>query len=194
MIAPAPAPARPRLLMVATALVCGAGAMFVATLIGNYLRWRDLSGGTTQTWLPSGTGNPQVAGATILGVLAGAVLMAMWVRHSIKESDRINGYYGMGALVVFAIAGLTSMVRCWQYMHLEIRTDSTPYAMSVWTLTGGWFALLVATSIYTLVQGFRILGGDASPKSIEGASSLVLVWMALAVTYFPTWYVVFILK
>jgi hypothetical protein len=180
--------------MIGTTLVCAAGGMFVATLIANYLRWRDESGGTTATWLPRGTGNPQVAGATILVIVGAAVLMAMWVRHSIRENDRTNSYFATGALLVFAIAGLTAMVRCWQYMNLEIRIDSTPYAMSVWTLTGGWFALLAAASIYSLIQAFRILGGDATPKTIEGASSLVLVWTALAITYFPTWYVVFILK
>jgi hypothetical protein len=79
-------------------------------------------------------------------------------------------------------------------LNLQVRTDSTPYAVSVWVLTGGWWALCAAASIFTLVQAFRVLGGDSSPKDVEGASALTLVWISLAVTYFPVWYVVFILK
>src|SRR5258706_3782311 len=50
---PAPAPARPRLLMIATTLVAGAAFLLVVSLPSIYLDLRHEPGGDTSLWLSS---------------------------------------------------------------------------------------------------------------------------------------------
>ncbi len=50
---PAPAPARPRLLIIATALFAGAVFVLFVSLISIYLDLRHQAGGTTALWLPA---------------------------------------------------------------------------------------------------------------------------------------------
>jgi heme/copper-type cytochrome/quinol oxidase subunit 3 len=193
-VAPPPVPARPRMTIVATALAVAGGSLLLAVLIANYLHFRSEAGGTTAVWLPSGTGNPQVAGTTLLCTVGLAAILAYWARWSIARADRPNGYIAVGLLAVFGIAAITAQAYCWRYMNLEVRTDDTAYAISVWSLTGAWVALAAIGVLFAIVMAFRTLGGVSTPKDAEGLSALAIYWSFLAVSYFPVWYVVYILK
>lgn len=191
---PAPTPARPRMQLVATGLVCAAGAMLMAMLVGAYLWFRSESGGTTATWVPEGVATPMVAATTLLFTMIGLCVLAQWAVYAIARDDRTHTLQALGLTFVFGVAAVNAQTYLWRESGITIRTDETAYAVTVLSLTGTWVALAVAGLVYTLVMAFRSLGGRTSAKDVEGIAALAMYWYFVAAAFAAVWYVVYILK
>src|SRR5689334_20606845 len=92
---PAPAPARPRMLMIGTALTAAAGTMLFGAMLGVYLNERDKAGGTSALF-SVGMKYPMVACTTALVTLLMSSVMMQWAVYAIKRNDRMNCYVALG--------------------------------------------------------------------------------------------------
>jgi heme/copper-type cytochrome/quinol oxidase subunit 3 len=192
---PAPAaPSRPRMQLVATALACAGGTMVIGTLLGAYLHFRSEAGGTTPVWKPEGVEIPQVAAATVLGVIWAACVLIQWAVYSIARDDRSHAYQALALTGLFGIAAVNGQAYVWRWLGASVATDDTPYAAVTTTVTAAWVILAVAGIVYLAVMVFRSLGGRYSAKDTEGITALALYWYFLAVSYSAIWYVVYVLK
>jgi heme/copper-type cytochrome/quinol oxidase subunit 3 len=106
-LATPPAPARPRVLFVATYLASGAMAMAYAAIIGAYLGERAAAG---RPWLPDTVviplSPPNIAAVTLL--LSSVALH--WALYSIRNDDRANSYVALGLTLLMGLSYVISAV------------------------------------------------------------------------------------
>jgi heme/copper-type cytochrome/quinol oxidase subunit 3 len=191
-IAPAPAPARPKLLLIGTGLVCGAGTMLFGSMLAFYLARRDKVVRLHQPWVPTGVKIPQISTNIMLISMIGAVVMAQWAVYAIKQNDRQNTYIALGLTAIFGIAVLNAQAYTWIQMKLVVAANT--YSVLVYCITGTFFAALVGGVILTGTLAFRTLGGRYSAKDPEGLSAAALYWYFLTAAYAAVWLVVYVTK
>lgn len=189
---PAPSPARPRTLLVATALVCVAGTMLFAGMLGVYLSLRDAAGGTTADWLPKGVEIPDVAVNVMLITMLGGCVMAQWAVHAIARDNRRDAIIALGVLALFGLAVVNAQVYVYNTMGLDIRADG--YNTLVYAITGTFLVALLFGILLAALMAFRELGGRYSAKDHDGIASLALYWYFLTVAFAGVWYVIYILE
>jgi cytochrome c oxidase subunit 3 len=189
---PAPSPARPRSLLVATALVCSAGTVLFGGMLAIYLALRDQAGDTTELWLPSGVEVPDVAVHIMLVTMFGGCVMAQWAVHAIGEGNRRDTALALGVLAVFGVAVLNAQVYVYNTMGLDIRADR--YSTLVYTITGAFLVALVGGIVFAALMAFRELGGRYSAKDHDGISALALYWYFLTLVFSGVWYCIYVLE
>jgi cytochrome c oxidase subunit 3 len=189
---PAPSPARPRTLLVATALVCVAGTMLFAGMLGVYLSLRDAAGGTTVQWLPKGVEIPDVAVNVMLITMLGGCVIAQWAVYAIARDNRRDATIALGVLAVFGMAVVNAQVYVYNTMGLDIQAEG--YNTLVYAITGTFIAALVFGILFAALIAFRELGGRYSAKDHDGISSLALYWYFLTVAFAAVWYVIYTLE
>ena len=130
----APAPPRPRLLMIATALAVGAATMLFGGLLGIYLNVREAAGGTTAEWVPSSITFPEIAVNTVAITLVCSVVIIHWALWAIGNGDRRNTYIALGLTIVLGFAALNALAFSFNQMHLAVRDNV--YSVMVATVGG----------------------------------------------------------
>jgi heme/copper-type cytochrome/quinol oxidase subunit 3 len=192
---PAPAPTRPRLLLVGTALVCVAGSMLFAGLLAIYLQARDTAGGTTAAWFPPGVKVPGIAANILVITMIGAVIVASWAVYAIRRGARTDSYVALGATIMFGLAVLNAQVYIWRQMKVGIlKPAGQPFPLFFYSTTGTLFVALVTGVVFTVVMAFRTLGGRSTPKDSEGLTALAMYWYFLAAATVAVWFVVYVNK
>jgi cytochrome c oxidase subunit III len=189
---PAPSPARPRALLVATALVCTAGTMLFAGMLGVYVSLRDQAGGNTHDWLPRGVQIPDVAVNMMLITMIGACVMAQWAVYAINRDNRRDTAIALGVLGVFGLAVLNAQVYVYNTVGLDIAANR--YNVLFYAITGTFLVALIAGIAFAVLMTFRELGGRYSAKDHEGISALALYWYFLAVAFAGVWFCIYTLE
>ncbi len=189
---PAPSPARPRLLLVGTALASAAAVALFAGMIGVYLHLRVASGGHTTGWLPKGTIVPEVAANIMLIGMIASSIMVQWAVYAIARGDRRDTSVALGLTVLFGILVLNAQV--YVYQQMKIGVGASTYGPLFYGLTGTWVAGLIGGILFALSAAFRSLGGRFSPKRHEGVAAVALYWHTLTAMFVAVWYVVYVLK
>jgi cytochrome c oxidase subunit 3 len=189
---PAPSPPRPRVLFVGTALICAAGTMFFAGMLGIYLSLRDHAGGHTSEWVPKNVQIPDVAVNVMLITMLGGCVVAQWAVYSIARSNRRDTALAIGLLAVFGVAVLNAQVYVYNTMGMDIR--SSGYSTLVYAITGAFLVALVGGILFAVLVAFRELGGRYSAKDHDGISSLALYWYFFTVAFAGVWYVIYTLE
>ncbi len=188
----APAPPRPRLLMIATALAVAAGTMLIGGFLAVYMAMRDAAGGTTADWVPSSITFPEITVNVVAITLAGSVVVIHWALWAIAQGDRRNCYIALGLTVVLGFASLNAMAFSFNQMHLDVRGNV--YSVMVVTIAGASLVLLVCAMVFIGLMAFRTLGGRYSAKEHEGIAAAALFWDFTVVAYLAIWYFLFVLK
>jgi cytochrome c oxidase subunit 3 len=188
----APSPARPRSLLVATALVCAAGLMLFGGMLALYLGFRYQAGNSTELWLPRGVEIPDVAVHTMMVTMVGACVMAQWAVYAIGQGNRRDTSIALAVLALFGVAVLNAQVYVYNTMGLDIRADR--YSVLVYTVTGAFLVALVAGIAFAAMMAFREMGGRYSAKDHDGISSLALYWYFLTLVFAGVWYCIYILE
>jgi len=192
---PAPAPVRPRMLMIGTALVCAAGSMLFAGLLAMYLKARNDLGGTTAKWLPSGAKIPGIATNIMVIGMIGAVVLVSWAVYALRQGARSDTYIALALTAVFGVAVVNAQIYVWHEMKIGIsQTQGQPFPLFFYVATGTLFAAIVTGVVFTLVMTFRTAGGRSAPKDGEGLSALTLYWYFLTAATTATWFVVYVNK
>jgi len=188
---PPPAPARPRVLLVATTLATAAVVMAFAGLLAVYVEQRAevLAGGGT--WLPDGVDIPLTPGNMSLIGFALSLVTMQWAVHAIGHDDRRHTWIAFGATIVVGAFHMVGMGFLYSQMGLAV--SSTPGAL-VYAVTGAHLALLGAAMVFLALMAFRTLGGQYSAKDREGVVAAAVVWYATALLYAVIWYAVLVTK
>jgi len=185
---PAPLPARPRVLLVGTALAAAAGFMGIVGLVGIYLSARSAAVATGGTWLPDGTNIPltpaNMAFATML--LSGVTLW--WAVDAVGKNDRQMAYLALGLTIFFGIAVVNATSFLYTQSGLPVR--STPGVL-VYTVTG---AMIIIGLVYAAVMTFRTLGGEYHGRDREGLTAAALFWYVTIAAHAVIWLAVYVTK
>lgn len=188
---PAPVPARPRVLMTATALaIAGCGSLF-AGLIGIYAAYRAAAGGTTAAWLPEGVTvplTPANVGATTLLISS---VIVQWAVYAIGNRDRLNAYLALGLTLVMGAAYIVGISFLYTQIGAGIRTT---YGVLMYAVSGAHLALVAAAMAFVALMAFRVLGGQFSGKDREGVAAAAMFWHFAVAVGLAVWYTLFILK
>jgi len=188
---PAPAPARPRMLMIGTALTAAAGTMLFGAMLGVYLNRRDAAGGSSKVF-SIGMHYPMVACTTALVTLLMSSVMMQWAVYAIKRNDRMNCYVALGLTGILGLLYLNAMAFIYKSMGLSI--SRTPYAVMVYAITGTHVVVTIGSLGFVALMAFRALGGRYNAKEHEGITAAAMFWHWNVVMFCAVWYVVFVVK
>jgi heme/copper-type cytochrome/quinol oxidase subunit 3 len=167
---PAPAPARPRVLMVATSGAVAAGAMLFAGLIGIYLAGRAAQG----PWRPDEVSLPLTQSNVMLVTLLMSSVMIQWAVTALSHRDRRNTYLALGLTVLLGGAFVNSSV--FFMSQLGIGAGSSRYAVIVYSMWGAQLAVMIGAIVFAALMAFRALGGQFSGRDREGIAAAALFW------------------
>ncbi len=189
---PAP-PARPRVVMVATAFAIAGMVVFFGGLLGIYLQQRAaaLSGGGT--WVPDKATLPLQQPNVILLALIGSSFMVQWAVDAIRRDDRPQAYLALGVTMLFGVAVINMAVYLYTVMGLDISLK-TPMPILVNVITGAHLIALLGAMIFVGLMAFRALGGQFSSRQSDGLSAAALFWHAQVLVFAIIWYAIYITK
>ena len=188
----APSPPRPRMLFVATALVCAALGMMFAGMLAVWIALRDAAGGTSAAWLPKGVLLPGVAANMMLIIMFGASVMAQWAVYAMARDNRRDTVVAVSLLVIFGVAVFNAQAYVYQQAAVSVSADR--YGPLFYSVTGAFLATLVAGMLMAVSVVFRSLGGRYTSKRHEGISALALYWHFLTAAFCAVWFVVYVVK
>ena len=190
--APPPPPARPRVLLIGSALLSGSAAMLLVTLIALYARVRAdvLAGG--DPWLPEEANLQLPPGSMGMVTLAMSLVTAAWIVQALRAGDRTHALLAFAVTLLFGAAYINITVYGWQQLGLGI-ADSTQ-ALLIYTITGLHVAMTGVGMLFLVVMAFRALGGQLTGRSAEGMLAAVLYWYVTVGAFAVVWYAITITK
>lgn len=188
---PGPAPARPRVLLVGTALAAAGSAMAILAMIAIYISSRADVIASGETWLPEGTVLPltpsNIAFATML--ISGVTMW--WAVDAVSKNDRPMAYLALGLTIMFGAAVINATAFLYTQMGLEVATE---VGLLIYAITGAHIAMILAGLVYAGVMTFRTLGGEYHGRDREGITAAALFWYVTIAVHSVIWYAIYIVK
>jgi heme/copper-type cytochrome/quinol oxidase subunit 3 len=188
---PPPAPARPRVLLVATVLGVAASVMAFAGILAVYLSERSAAIAGGGTWLPEGTTIPLTPGNMSLVGFGISCVTMQWAVWAIGHDDRRHTWLAFGATLMVGLFHMVGMGFLYSQMGLTV--DSVPGAL-VYAVTGAHLVMLGVAMLFAALMAFRTLGGQYSAKDREGVVAAAVYWYTTVAVYAVVWYVVLVTK
>lgn len=188
---PAAPPARPRVLLVGTALAAGATVMAFAGLIGVYLSQRAAVLAEGTPWLPEGTSIPLTPGNIAMVTMLLSAVTMWWAVDAVGRNDRPAAYLALGLTIMFggAVINATSFL----YTQTKLSVTTVP-GLLIYTVTGAQLAMIVVGLVYAVVMTFRTLGGEYHGRDREGLVAAALFWYAAIAVQALVWYAIYVTK
>lgn len=190
--APAPAPRRPRVLLVGAAFGAVASALVIVSMLAVYLQLRAQRLGDGVTALPDGVVLPLTPGNMGLVTLAMSAITMAWIVHSLRTDDRNHAYLALGVTVLLGVAFINSTVYLYQQIAMGLTASGT--AALLYAVTGAHLVMVIVGLIFTLVMGFQALGGQLTGRDAEGMTAAALYWYVTVAVYTAVWYGIYITK
>lgn len=185
-------PARPRLLLMGTALACAAVAVGYAGMLGFYLSERAAVLANGQVWLPDGVVIPLTQPNYMMLSLAFSVVSMLWAVSAIRHDDRSNALIAFGLTLVFGFSQIAQTAYLLTIM--EMVAASSERAVLIYSLIGAQLVLIGLAMGYVVTTAIRTLGGGYSARDYEGVLSATMVWITAVGIYAALWYAVYITK
>ena len=190
--APAPAPGRRNVMLVGALLASAAGAALLGALLGGYFSARDVAQASNQPWPPENTPLPNVAlFVNYIGLLLSG-FTAMWALAAIKMDDRRQAYLAFASTIALGLLFVNGMTFCWARMGLA--AGSSPFATHMYAVTVTHALLVIAAIVAWVVVGFRVLGGQFSPRHSEPIAAVVVVWQLAVASGLVIWWCLWFLE
>lgn len=190
--APPSPPARPRVLLVGTAIGAGASALVLFTLIALYARLRSDVISSGDVWLPEGTNLQLTPGGMGMATLALSLVPVAWTVHALRNEDRGHALMAFALSLMFGAAYINVAAYGWQQIGLGI--GSSPQALLIFTITGLHVAMAGVGMLFLAVMGFKAVGGQLTGRAAEGVSAAALYWFVTVAAYGVVWYTIPITK
>jgi heme/copper-type cytochrome/quinol oxidase subunit 3 len=190
--APAPAPRRPRVLLVGAAFGAVASALVVLSMLAVYLQLRNERVTAGVTALPDGIVLPLTPGSMGMVTLSMSVITMAWIVHALRQDDRTHAYLGLGLTLLLGVAFINSTV--YLYQQLAMGFTATGTAGLLYAVTGAHLVMVVVGLLFTAVMGFQALGGQLTGRDAESMSAAALYWYVTVAIYAVLWYGVYITK
>jgi len=188
---PAAPPARPRVLLVGTALASAATVMAFAGLLGYYASTRAAVVAEGTRWLPEGSNIPLTPGNMAFATMLISAVSVWWAVDAVGKNDRQMAYLALGLTIMFGVAVINATTFLFSQMALPVA--STPGAL-IYTITGAHLAMLVLGMVYLSVMVLRTLGGEYSGRDREGLVAAALFWFVTIAVHSAIWYTIYIVK
>lgn len=188
---PAPAPARPRVLLIGTVFAAVAAAMTFAGLLGTYLAVRQDVLATGEAWLPSGVEMPLTPANMALLTLGMSVVTMQWAVYAIGNEDRRGAFLALGLTLLFGVAYLNGMGFYYSQMGLEA---ATVQGALIYAISGAHLVLMGGAMLFAALMTFRTLGGQYGPRDREGIVAAAILWDVAVAVYAVVWYAIFVSK
>ena len=190
--APAPAPRRPRVLLVGAAFGAVASGLVVLTMLAAYLQLRGdrLADGVTA--LPEGAVLPLTPGNMGMVTLLMSLVTVSWLVHALRHDDRIHAYLALGVTLLLGVAFINSTAYLYQQLAMPFTASGS--AGLLYAVTGAHLVMVAVGLVFTLVMGFQALGGQLTGRDAEGMSAAALYWYVTVAVYVAVWYGIYITK
>jgi heme/copper-type cytochrome/quinol oxidase subunit 3 len=190
--APAPIPGRRNVLLVGTLLVIAAGTALIGSLLAGYFNARDLAQAANKPWVPEGTTLPNVAlFVSYIGLVLSS-FTAQWALYAIRIDDRRQAYLALASTIGLALLFVNGMSFCWSRMGLG--AASSPYATHMYAVSVVHTLVVVAAIVVFVVIGFRVFGGQFSPRNSEPLVAAVTFWHFAMVSGLVVWWCLWFLE
>lgn len=188
---PAAPPARPRVLLVGTALAAAAAGMAFAGMLGVYLSQRAAVLSQGGTWLPDGTNLPLTPSNIAMVTMLLSGITMWWAVDAVGRNDRQSAYLALGLTIFFgaAVINATSFL----YSQMQLTVDTEP-GLLIYAITGAHLAMILIGMVYAAVMTFRTLGGEYHGRDREGLVAAALFWYATIAVFSVIWYAIYITK
>lgn len=187
---PAP-PARPRVLLVGTALASAAAFMAFAGLIGVYVTNRSAAVASGGTWLPDGSTIPLTPGNMAFATMLVSAISMWWAVDAVGKNDRQMAYLALGLTIMFGVAVINAT--SFLYTRIDLPVSTVPGAL-IFTITGAHLAMIVVGLLFAGVMVFRTLGGEYAGRDREGLVAAALFWYVTIAVHAVIWYAIYIVK
>ncbi len=188
----APEPARPRLLLIGSALASAGVIMLMAGLLGIYIKTRADVIASGETWLPSGTTIPLTQPNMMAITLIFSVVIMVWAISSLSRDDRANTYIALGLVLLMGFAFISQTAYLLSIM--DMGAADSPQANLIYAVIGTHLAIVGAAMAYVLVMGLRTLGGEYNARDREGVYGAALFWYVSVGLYMAVWFAIYITK
>lgn len=188
---PAAPPARPRVLLVGTALVAAATFMTFAGLAGLYVTNRAAAISSGATWLPDGSTIPLTPANMAFATMLISAISMWWAVDAVGRNDRQMAYLALGLTIMFGVAVINAT--SFLYTQIDLPVATVPGVL-FFTITGGHLAMVVGGMLFAGVMVFRTLGGEYSGRDREGLVAAALFWYVAIAVHAVIWYAIYIVK
>ena len=187
-----PPPARPRVLVIGTVLASAAAFMVFAGLIAVYLAQRSRALADSGVWFPEGLAFPLTPGQMGLTIMIMAAVVVQWSVYAIGNNDRVSTYCAIGLTLLLGGAYLVEMA--YYFTQIGLPLSEPNVGVLLYTIVGAHMVMVGAAMAFTLVIGFRTLGGQYSARDKEGLAATAVFWYTTVAVYAVIWYAVFVTK
>lgn len=184
-------PARPRVLLVGTALAAGASFIGIMGLVGIYLSARAEVISTGARWLPEGSDIPLTPGNMAFATMLVSAVTMWWAVDAVGKNDRQMAYLALGLTIVFGLAVINSTSFIYTQAHLPVST--TP-GLLIYAVTGAHLVMIAAGLVFATVMTVRTLGGEYEGRSREGLTAATLFWYVTIAAHAVIWLAIYITK
>ncbi len=188
----APAPARPRLLLIGTAFASVATVMLMAGLIGIYAGTRADVIASGEVWLPSGVTIPLTQPNMMAITMVFSVFIMIWAVSSLGRGDRAMAYVALGLVLLMGFSVIAQTGYLLTIMGLGVAAD--PKASLIYGVIGTHLAILGAAMAFVALMTLRALGGEYGAKDREGVYSAAMFWYVTVFLYMVVWLAIYITK
>ncbi|CAN5628228.1 hypothetical protein BH10ACT1_BH10ACT1_19730 [soil metagenome] len=188
---PAPLPARPRVLLVGTALASAAAFMGIVGLVGVYLSTRTAALASGGTWLPEGSTIPLTPGNMAFATMLLSGVSMWWAVDAVGKNDRQMAYLALALTIFFGIAVVNATSFLYSQSHLAV--TSTPGVL-VYAVTGAHLAMIIIGLLFAAVMTFRTLGGEYHGRDREGLIAAALFWYVTIAAHAVIWLAIYVTK
>ena len=192
VLAPPPAPRRPRVLLVGAAFGAVASALVILSMLAIYLQVRGDRVAEGVTALPEDIVLPLTPGNMGAVTLSMAVITVAWLVHSLRHDDRTHAYLALGLTLLLGVAYINATA--YLYSQLAMPLTLTGTSGLLYAVTGAHLVMTVVGLLFLVVMGFQALGGQLTGRDAEGMSAAALYWYVTVAVYLAIWYGIYITK
>lgn len=186
-------PARPRVLLIGTALACAGIGMAFAGLLGLYAEERAAVVRDGGTWLPKAVVIDLTPFNVALVGLGISLVVLHWAVYAITNHDRPRAYLALGLAALLGAAYINSVAFSYTQMGFTV-DDPSGVGILVYAITGLHLAMAGAGVIFIALMAFRTLGGQYSGRDREGIVAALIYWYVTVAVYAVIWFTIFVTK
>ena len=188
--APAAPPARPRVLLVGTAMLSAASFVSIMGLVAIYLARRADTINNGQKWLPRATKLPLTQPTMMLFTLGLSLITVIWAANALRRDDKQNAYVALGLTLLFAVAFVNQYTYFLAVTGLPVKTEP---GMLILTISAVHLFFTFIGIGFLVLIGLRTLFGQYR-RVPEGITAAAMYWFSISAAYAVDWYAIFVTK
>jgi cytochrome c oxidase subunit 3 len=117
---------------------------------------------------------------------------AQWAHYAIKIDDRRQAYLAVASTAGLGLLFVNGMSFCWG--EIGLGAASSPYATHMYAVTVVHTLIVVAAVAMFVVVGFRVFGGQFSPRNSEPVAAAVTFWHFAVISGVVVWWCLWFLE